>query len=144
MNIRSKSTLFLIEQLIVIAVFAICATACIRIVTNAYFFSQDSRDISNALIAAQSGADSVKAFSGDIEKAAKVLGGVTENVGGAAALVVYYDDGWHVSGEDNSSYILRLIENRGDTQPQSLFSGELTVKKKSGDELLSIPVAVRD
>ena len=142
MNVRSKSTLFLIEQLIVIAVFAICATACIRIVTNAYFFAKDSRDVSNALIVAQSGADSFKAVSGDFEKAAELLGGTVWHKPNPDTLVVYYDDRWQVSGEDSAFYILFLIADRRYVQPHSLVVGELTVEKISGEELISIPVAV--
>ena len=143
MSTRSKSTLFLIEQLIVIAVFAICATACIRIVTNAYFMARDTRDVSNALIAAQCGADSFKAVAGDFEKTAMLMGGITENRDGAAVLVVYYDDRWQVSGKDNAYYILCLSTDRREAPPRDLISGKLSVEKISGGEILSIPVAVR-
>ena len=144
MNVRSKSTLFLIEQLIVIAVFAICATACIRIVTNAYFLAKDSRDVSNAMIVAQSGVDSFKAVAGDFERAAELLGGTVRNLPNPDTLVVYYNDNWQVSGEGDASYIMLLIADRRYVQPEGLTIGELTVEKISGDELLAISVAVRD
>jgi len=41
---RSRSTLFLMEQLIVIAVFAICAAACVKILTTSYFMAKQTRD----------------------------------------------------------------------------------------------------
>ena len=142
MSSRSKSTLFLIEQLIVIAVFAICATACVRILTNAYFYAVDSRDVSNALIAAQSGADSFKAVGGDFEKAAVLLGGSAGNKDGAAALVVYYNDRWQISGEGDAHYVLHLTGGQSGDSPSRLLSGELSVSRIGGGELVSIPVAV--
>ena len=142
MSIRSKSTLFLIEQLIVTAVFAICATACIRIVTNAYFFAVDTRDVSNALLAAESGADSFKAVYGDFGKAATLLGGFVDNRDGAAVLVVYYDERWQVSGEDAANYVLFLTHEQSEPLSSLLFTGRLSVGKVAGGELVSIPVAV--
>ena len=142
MSFRSKSTLFLIEQLIVIAVFAICATACVRIVTNAYFYAVDSRDISNALFAAESAADSFKASAGDIIETATLLGGFTINHSGTAALVVYYNDIWQVSGESDAHYTLRLTSGQSGDVPSRLITGELTVTRGYGVELVSFPVAV--
>ena len=74
MNTRSKSTLFLIEQLIVIAVFAISAAACITILTSAYFTSVESRDIKNAILVAENVAETFKATNGSPESIAGLLG----------------------------------------------------------------------
>ena len=142
MKYRSKSTLFLIEQLIVIAVFAICATACVKIVTSAYFYAIDSRDVSNAIFAAESGADSFKSVSGDFGEAAVLLGGFTENRDGSVVLVVYYDDKWQVSGKESAQYVLNLAGKPSGTLPSRLFNGELSIARTDGDELVSIPVAV--
>ena len=140
MSSRSKSTLFLIEQLIVVAVFAICATACIRILTNAYFYAVDARDTSNALHAAESGAESFKAVSGDFRKAAELLGGTVGIVDGADALIVYFDESWQAGGESGAAFVLRLVDGR---QAAQLFSGSLSVERVTGEELVSFPVAVR-
>jgi len=142
MRYRSKSTLFLIEQLIVIAVFAICATACIRIVTNAYFFAIDSRDVSNALIVAESGADTFKAVAGDFQKAAELLGGVSESIGSGMIIAVFYDDKWQLSQEEDAHYILQLIYDWSPQDFLPLYEVELSVAKISGDELIAFPVAV--
>ncbi|MCL2201817.1 MAG: hypothetical protein FWB75_07605 [Oscillospiraceae bacterium] len=150
MRQRSKSTLFLIEQLIVIAVFAICATACISILTNAYFQARDSRDISNALLAAESVAESFKAVSGDFDTAAEISGGQAELLdGGYRAITVFFDSNWQVSSETAAEYILRLTGNHSAPPPAVptptplLTTTTLTVNRISGDELVSFPVAVR-
>jgi len=142
MSYRSKSTLFLIEQLIVIAVFAICATACIRIVTNAYFYAIDSRDVSNALIIAESAADTIKAVAGDYNRAAELLGGFAESVDGAVSLYVYFDEGWQAGQEKDAHYVLRLNYDWSPDNLLPLYVFELSVEKVSGEELVSFPVAV--
>ena len=104
MNTRSRATLFLIEQLIVIAVFAICAAACVKILTSAYFTANESRDTSNAILIAENGAEVFKAVSGDLGRTAEILGGVPANVDGSDAAVVYYDNHWRNCGEENAVF----------------------------------------
>ena len=143
MNNRSRSTLFLIEQLIVVAVFAICASACIRIFTDAYFNANNSKDISSALLIAESGAESFKATSGDLGKVAQMLGGVTDNVNGSSAAVVYYDKQWRPCGESAAIYKLCLVSGGPDGRFAFLKSGELSVEKLTGEELIAFTVMAR-
>ncbi|MCL2226516.1 MAG: hypothetical protein FWB97_02660 [Oscillospiraceae bacterium] len=142
MRHHSKATLFLIEQLIVIAIFAICAAVCISIFANAYFMARDSRDISNALLAAESVAESFKAVSGDFLSAADISGGWAETVDGADAIIVFFDSNWRVSDESEAQYILRLVR---DNPPKhtGLLTSELTVSRTGGGNLVTFPVAVR-
>jgi len=149
---RSKSTLFLIEQLMVIVVFAICAVACINILTAAYFNAVDSRDLSNAVLKAESGAEVFKATVSDFAAAADLLGGTTHaqsmNTGGVSVLDVYYDSSWQKSDETNASYVLNLIIDSAET-PQmlgesTLISGRVIVSKITGEIIISLPVAAWD
>ena len=139
MRQRSKSTLFLIEQLIVIAVFALCATACVRIQSTAYFYQRDSKDISNALLVAQSGAESLKAVSGNFAMVAEILGGVAEGASGTS-VVVYYDSKWHVCGPSDASYVLRIVGSGAEPASAPLLTGELSVEKTTGEGLVSFTV----
>jgi len=70
---KSKSTLFLIEQIIVIAVFAICAAVCVRIIVSAYVMTTDAVDLRNALTIAESAAEAVKALDGNASYVGAVL-----------------------------------------------------------------------
>ena len=143
MRYRSKSTLFLIEQLIVIAVFAICAAACISILAHSYFLARDSRDVSNALLVGETVAESFKAVSGDFQLAAELSGGSVGDVDGSQSIVVFYDDSWQVSNESAAEYVLRLTQDDGAARSSRLLAGELTVSRISGDELVAFPVALR-
>jgi len=141
MNSRSKSTLFLIEQLIVVAVFAICAAACTRILAASYFMATETRDLSNAIHAAESGAESFKAVGGDIGKTARILGGAASDDGGAAVAVVYYDRHWQVSAEADAYYCLSLRARAPEPASPLLAPGELTVEKLTGERLIGFEVA---
>ena len=142
MNNRSRSTLFLIEQLIVIAVFAICAAACISIMTTSYFYANDSRDLSNAVLAAENGAETYKAAAGDLDITARLLGGTTVQVGSAVPAVVYYDSSWQVCAAGNAEYIMSLT-NHTESQSLPVKTGLLTVEKLTGETLVTFDVAVR-
>ena len=143
MNQRSRSTLFLIEQLIVVAVFAICSAACVRILAYAYLTSRDSKDVVNAILVAESGAESFKAVSGDVGKTAEIMGGVVDNSSAANEAIVYYDSQWQVCGKDNAFYIFRLTSGNTGASSPSLLSGEILVEKLTGESLVSFTVAVR-
>ena len=141
MDRRSRSTLFLMEQLIVVAVFAICAAACVRILTASYYMANETRDISNAIEAAENGAERYKAVSGDISKTAELLGGRPVDIEGAAAAVIYYNKDWRVCAEKDAVYLLSLKSGGSVSGQATLLSGELSVEKLGGDVIIAFPLA---
>ena len=143
MNQRSRSTLFLMEQLIVVAIFAICAAACVRILTASYFMATETREMSNAIRTAESSAECYKAVSGDIGKAAQVLGGSSVSIDGSAAAVVYYNKDWRVCGEGEAHYVLRLVSGGDAAGAAKLLPGELSIEKLTGEEIIAFSVAAR-
>jgi type II secretory pathway pseudopilin PulG len=141
MNQRSRSTLFLIEQLIVVAVFALCSAACVRILTRAYFDARTSKDVSNAILVAENAAECFKAVSGDISKVSETLGGICEITGDGASVTVYYDKEWETCDKNEVHYIFHLIYSKPAVPPTPVISGEILIKKLSGEELLTFSVA---
>ena len=132
------------EQLIVVATFAVCAAACVKILTASYFMATDARDTGFAIRAAESSAECYKALSGDIGKTAEIIGGSSVSIDGASAVVVYYDEDWRVCGENNAEYILRLVNGKttaGGSAP--LLSADLSVSRLDGEEILAFAVAAR-
>jgi len=144
MRDRSRSTLFLIEQLIVVAVFAICAAACAGILTSAYFTASDAKDLSNAILAAENGAETFKAVGGDLGLVARMLDGAATTKNGSDATIVYYDSKWLVTGadDDDASYTMLLVTDTP-ASGVSLITGELTVENKAGEVIITFPLAVR-
>jgi len=148
MTHRSKSTLFLIEQLIVIAVFAICAVACISILTAAYFNASDSKATSHAVLKAESAVESFKMTGDDFASLANIIGGTTTVTGlgsaGVATVAVYYDNSWSVTDAENASFALYLvIESAQNIGDYDLIKGHVTVEKITGEELVTLQAAVR-
>ena len=124
---RSKSTLFLIEQLIVVAVFAICAVACIRIISTAYLHSRDSRDVGFAIIAAENLAENFKAAPDNFDR---------------AQISIYYDKNWQIVTHSDSSYVAFFdIINITEYPTHRLIEANINVKRNTGDELVSFNVA---
>lgn len=60
MKTNSKSGLFLMELMIALLIFAVCACVCAAIDAKAYVNISDSRDMDNALILAQNFAERIK------------------------------------------------------------------------------------
>jgi len=147
MNTRSKSTLFLIEQLIVVAVFAICAVACISILTSSFFFAHDSSDTSRALIEAQSSAEIFKATNGDFQAVADMMGGTLSfDDSNEVSVNVFFDRHWQVvSYEQTGGFVLRLEKDEtfAETSAVSPVMAQLSVSRALGYSLISFPVAAR-
>jgi len=122
---RSKSTLLLIEQIIVIAIFAVCAAVCVNIIASSYLITARAVDTRNALSIAERAADTFKARFGDVENT-----------------TVHFGEGWMMSGADDAAFVLRLTRN----VTERVIFADITMYRVDGDtldELLSLPVAVR-
>ena len=140
MNNRSRSALFLMEQLIVIAVFAICASACVKIFVNSYSTAVNTKDINNALLIAESGAECFKAVGGDVFEIADVLSGSVMD--GTDAVEVYYNKEYRVCPEDSAVYVMRL-DGRYAEDLEALKFGDISVRKITGEEIIAFTAAVR-
>lgn len=102
----SKSSLFLIELLIIIAFFSVASVVCVRLFTQSHAISLQSRDLNRAVTVAQSAAESFKAAEGQPEEIARLLGGRMERSG---AVVVYYDENWQLAdAPEDRGYLLRI------------------------------------
>jgi len=134
---KSRTTLFLIEKLIVIVVFALCASACVEIFAESFIMANDSRNMNNALVAAKNGAERFRANE-DLSVTAAALGGRFYDAGNGSA-VVYYDEDWHTSGESGAAFAMRLSRIEGEPS----YICWLSVEKIDGEEILSFTIAAR-
>jgi len=139
MSGQSRSTLFLIEKLIVIAVFAICASACAGIFVESYLNANLARDTSYALSVAKNAAEQYKAYK-NLSDTAVYLGGQAYGAGTEETAFVYYDSDWQVSPEEGAAYVLHFRRFESTTKPPQCI---LSVDRMTGEGLLSFTVAVR-
>jgi hypothetical protein len=139
MNSKSRSALFLMEQLIVIFVFSVCAAVCISIFVESYLIAKRSVEVNHAIRVAGNGAESFKAAGGDTRLTAQLLRSVNGQTGGD--LIIYYDYQWNPSPEDQAAYILRISETG--SPASSLVLADVVVSRMDGDMLFSLSVAAR-
>ena len=145
MNARSRSTLFLMEQLIVITIFAVCASVCVNIFIGSFLTANEARDINYALTAAKNGAECYKVY-GDPEKTAAALSGhlgTHAHASGVPYAVVYYDAKWRVCDAAEAAYVLRLRNVAANEHVMSPLLCELSVEKITGEELIGLTVSAR-
>jgi type II secretory pathway pseudopilin PulG len=141
LNGHSRSTLFLIEQLVVILIFAICSAVCISIFVESYMMGHRTLEVNNAIRAAGNGAESYKASGGDAQETARVLGGINNQADYDEDLLIYYNDQWNPCEKEQALYVLRII--RLNNPAPSLVLAEVTVSRMDGEELFNLRVATR-
>lgn len=129
----SKSVLFLMELVVVLLFFAICAAICISVFGSAQQMARDSRDLSNGTMAARSAASCYKSAEGNLEQTMVLLNGQWDE-----RAVVYYDKQWQqVADWDAAGYYLEL-------KPLAQAGAvEIGVHKSADDGLIfTLPVKV--
>ncbi|MCL2386598.1 MAG: hypothetical protein FWC89_03510 [Defluviitaleaceae bacterium] len=127
---RSRSTLFLMEQLVVIAVFAICAAVCVKILFVAHAMMVDAVDTRHALIIAENSAEAFKAFSGDLDMVLEMVGDAEAYFSVDNGLVVYFP------------YFVLRLETR-DAESSVVFA-DIRVSRAIDDvELITLTTATR-
>jgi len=100
---QASSAVFLTEILLSLMIFALCASVCASLFIWSNRLSNRSGALSQAVIAAQSGAEAFKNNDSPEAVAAALDGAVTE--GGCT---VYYNAGWMADAMDKASYLMRI------------------------------------
>ena len=126
--------------------FAICAVACISILTAAYFYATDSRATGYAMSYAESGAEVFRATGGDFDAVSKIMSGTARNgENGSQILTVFYDSSWQImNNSTEASFVLNLeVFDSNAVNSANLVAGHLVVSKITGEELIAFPLTAR-
>jgi hypothetical protein len=115
MKNRSRTTIFLMEQLIAVAVFAVCAAVCVSIFVESYLTAEAAEDLNRAMVIAKNGAERLKA-------------------GESLEAPVFYDEDWQPCAQEAAAYMLLLENGAGGT-------GGLAVERITGELIIGFPVA---
>lgn len=101
---RSKAPLALMEQVIMVLVFALAAALCLRCFVWADQRSRRDEARDRAIVEAQSMAEVVKSAGGDLDAAARRYGGAREG----ANWVLSFDEDWERDAAD-PAYLVRAV-----------------------------------
>ena len=132
---RSKSSLFLMELIIVIMFFALSAAICMKVFSSAKVKADLSRDMTNASFAAESLAECYKAEKSEGTDLSKIYPYATEY---NDIYTVYYDEDWTLAEEYKGAYRATLTEHEEDFYTQA----KIVVYDAKGAELFSMDCAV--
>lgn len=133
MEQKSKSTLALMEQAIMILVFAFTAAFCVQAFVKAELLSRNLEMRDRAAAMCQTVAETAKALHGDMEEVAGILGGTATKDG----LVLFLDGDWEIVAKENAAFFLHLNYKEVNS---FLATGEVTVSSGDGEEIFSLPV----
>lgn len=108
---RSRAPLALMEQTVMVLIFALAAALCLRAFALADGISRQVEATDRAVLWAESAADTLKAREGDLSRAAAELGG---RVGTGQRWTILLDENWQeTAGEPAYTLTARLSRPAG-------------------------------
>lgn len=131
---RSKAPLVMMEQVIMVLIFALAAALCLQIFVLSGKIAKRTEAGNRAAVEAQNAAETIKAegLTGYVEEQKAEL---TKE-----GYRISYDADWkRVYEEEKAAYYLELCPNNSDSK--YLWYMDIIVTEKDGTELFSIPVA---
>ena len=132
---KNKAPLSLMEQIIMLLVFALAAALCLQMFVLSGKMSRHIEAKEHAVTAVQNTAETVKLCLGDEDEYSNVLSGVkTEN-----GAVVYYSEDWQKTDENNAEYTVCIEEEQ--TKSALLGRAKITAQSENGTELFSVHVS---
>ena len=126
---RSRAPLALMEQAVMVLVFALAAALCLRAFVLADGISRQVEATDHAVLWAESAADTLKARKGDLAQAAAELGG--------KRWIIPLDETWQETAGE-SAYTLTVQPVESD-QPL-LGRAQIDIAEKNGESLFSLEV----
>lgn len=132
---RSKSGLFLMELIIVVVFFAICAAICMKVFAQAKKYNDTGYQLNNATVLCQNCAECFRAYDGNVIKTADKLGAAESS---AEKAVFYYgSDFKSVSSVKKAYYSMTLTR----TLANGTYTAVINVCKKDGSSIQKITCA---
>lgn len=86
---KNRTSLVLMEQLVMVLVFALAAALCLGVFVKADQISRETARRDEAVLLAQNGAEALKSCAGDLQKMAEILDGTSSDTGVTAISGAY-------------------------------------------------------
>lgn len=131
---KSKAPLALMEQLIMILVFALASALCLRMFILSDGLSQSGAARDHAVTAVQNAAETLKLNGGSMESLARQLGGEYENGGWRMS----FDQDWQETDAKHPAFTVEAKPVEDDLP--LLGSAEVSAKTAEGEALFQVTV----
>lgn len=133
---RSKAPLILMEQLVMVLVFALAAALCLQAFVFADRTSRTNEARDRAMVEAQNAAEMLKAGR-ETEYLADMLGAANGNAG----MVIDFNGEWEPVEAGSADAAYHLLTFPAGTESAYLWAADVLVFTAGGDLLVSLPVA---
>lgn len=131
---KSKAPLAMMEQIVMVLVFALAAALCLQTFVLSGKISKTTQAKNRAVTEVQNAAELLK-NGGFSEYAKKYAPRQTQNKS-----VSFFTEDWHITGEEQQAeYIMTVLYTESAELP--LWQADITLTASSGEELIKIPVA---
>ena len=130
---KNKAPLALMEQLMMLLVFALAAALCLQVFVFSGQVSRRCEAQSHGATAVQNAAELLKAAHGNTDLLSRHLGGFATDDGWC----IPYDDGWHPTADEMAPY--RIIITGSNTGVSGLGGANVTAHTTT-EELFHITV----
>lgn len=143
---KSKAPLLLMEQMVMLLVFALAAALCLQAFVKSDSQSRQSEKRDRAAVLCQNAAETIRAADGNFNKAAEQLG---LEFGQGSTMYCYYDENWEpVPGPDgggsDTEWVYRLSVQGQYPDTPGLGKASISVNEErdgEGTPLFEIEVA---
>lgn len=132
---RNKTPLVLMEQLVMVLVFALAAALCVQAFVLADTRSIQAERQDQALLEAQNAVETLKSCGGDYRAAAQLCRGTWNG----SIIRVFYDENWQPAASETAVYTLTVTPV--DSGHALLGQAEVAVADNGGTALCTLPAA---
>lgn len=131
---HAKSSLFLMEMMVVILFFALTSAICVHLFAQSYQTAKHSEALTNGVLQAESAAELYKSTGGDLRQTAELLNAEWSSESG---LDLGYDTQWQpITSGKQTAYHLTMTNVQG----QLAQTAELLIRAADGSELYRLTV----
>ncbi len=134
---RSRAPLALMEQMVMLLVFALAAALCLQAFVRSEAMSRESEARDRAAVQCQNAAEAVRHAGGDLEKAAETLGIARDQE--EPALSAYYSGDWSPCGAQDWAY--RLTVRPVESGVRGLGKASVRVSAADGSAVFELEIA---
>lgn len=127
---KSKSSLFLMELILAILIFAITSAICIQIFVKAHIVSQETQELNQSVTLCTSAAELFYGYDGNLSKIQKQLDGLGLSEAGTGSLTLYYDKDFMLCTKADGMYELSIINAKED----NLLNSDISIRKVDDTE----------